>query len=293
MYTDRDRAANKRLLIALAIAVGVIGLIVLAGVIGSSVRGGGTGRSDVAAPVASPVATATPPVDVPTSTPTTVAVVATQAPVEATRVLVVCIDAGHQAKSDNSLEPVGPGARERKPKVASGAQGIVTRNPEGLINLQVALRLRDELRARGVTVVMVRETQNVNISNSARAKIANDAHADLFIRLHCDGTNDRTQHGISTLVPVRNNWTVAIVDPSRKAGTLVQRAAVASTGAKDRGVVNRGDLSGFNWAKVPTVLVEMGFLSNAAEDRSLATPAYQKRLSTGIADGALAYLQGQ
>jgi len=51
------------------------------------------------------------------------------------------------------------------------------------------------------------------------------------------------------------------------------------------------DLSGFNWSTVPTVLVECGFLSNPVEDRLLASPHYQDKLATGIADGVMAYLE--
>ena len=53
----------------------------------------------------------------------------------------------------------------------------------------------------------------------------------------------------------------------------------------------REDITGFNWAKVPSVLVETGFLTNPAEDRRLQTTAYQERIARGIADGVMAYLR--
>jgi N-acetylmuramoyl-L-alanine amidase len=156
--------------------------------------------------------------------------------------------------------------------------------------LQVARRLQEELVRRGAKVVMVRTKQNVNVSNSKRAAIANDADADLFIRLHCDGNSDRSLTGLSTLVPKSNEWTRPIVAESKKAGGDVHEAVIARTGAKDRGVVSRGDLSGFNWAKVPTILVEMGFLSNSAEDQKLSTASYQQALATGMSAGVEEYL---
>jgi N-acetylmuramoyl-L-alanine amidase len=205
----------------------------------------------------------------------------------------VVIDAGHQKKGDSSLEPVGPGASERKPKVAGGARGVATRNPEGEITLAVAKRLRTELESRGVKVIMVRTKQDVNIANSKRAKIANDANADVFIRLHCDGAGSSSTYGLSTLIPGKNQWTGPIVAESKKAGRLVHDAVIASTGANDRGLKSRTDLSGFNWSKVPTVLVEMGFMSNPAEDRKLATEAYQKKLAAGMASGIVKYLESK
>lgn len=204
---------------------------------------------------------------------------------------VVAIDAGHQLHGDNSLEPIGPGSKIKKPKVATGTSGVKTHQSESSVNLAVALKLRDELLSEGARVVMIRTTQNVNISNSRRAKMANAAHANLFIRLHCDGSTDHTRVGLSTLVPKSNSWTKAIVQESSRAGGFVERAAVAASGAKNLGVTTRGDLSGFNWSTVPTVLVEMGFLTNAEEDQKLATSAYQTRLADGLADGVTGYLR--
>ena len=68
-------------------------------------------------------------------------------------------------------------------------------------------------------------------------------------------------------------------------------AALAATGAANAGIVQRSDLSGFNWSKVPTVLVEMGFMSNRAEDKALTTGSYQQKLAVGLANGVVDYLK--
>jgi len=175
--------------------------------------------------------------------------------------------------------------------VSDGASGSHAPHAESEVNLEVALKLRTELQARGVKVIMVRTSQNVNISNSQRAAIANNAHAALFIRLHCDGIGNSSTHGFSTLIPASNHWTGPIVSSSARAGAIVQSAALKATGARNAGVVQRGDLSGFNWAKVPTVLVEMGFMSNSAEDAALTSAGYQHKLATGLANGVVQYLK--
>ncbi len=204
---------------------------------------------------------------------------------------VVVIDAGHQGRADTSLEPIGPGATEKKPKVAGGATGAASPHVrESEVNLQVALRLQQALESRGVKVIMVRTSEDVNVANSERAAVANSANAALFVRLHCDGADNPSTHGLSTLIPASNQWTAPIVTQSALAGKAVHRAVIASTGATDRGVVNRGDLSGFNWSKVPTILVEMGFMSNAAENKRLTTSSYQQKLAEGLAAGVVAYL---
>lgn len=206
---------------------------------------------------------------------------------------VVVIDPGHQAKGNNSPEPIGPGASQTKPAVAGGATGVATHKPESLVNLQISLKLRDALQAQGVKVIMVRTSQNVNVPNSKRANIANNAHADLFLRVHCDSSTSSSITGFLTLVPARNKWTGPIVASSGRAGRDIESAAVSATGAHNRGVTARGDLSGFNWCKVPTALVECGMMSNPAEDRALSNAAYQQKLAAGITAGAMRFLRGQ
>jgi N-acetylmuramoyl-L-alanine amidase len=188
---------------------------------------------------------------------------------------------------------VAPGSSATKPRDAGGTSGVVTGEPESLVNLQVAMKLRDVLAARGIKVVMVRTTQAQRRSSIERARIANSAGADLFVRLHCDGSGDRAKHGISVLVPARASWTQPIYARSREAGKLALASAVQATGAQDLGLVERSDLAGFNWSKVPSLLVEMGFMSNAAEDRRLVSDSYQKALARGIGEGVSAYLEAQ
>ena len=98
--------------------------------------------------------------------------------------------------------------------------------------------------------------------------------------------------GASTLVPAyRRGWTDDIYTRSRRAGVVIQRQLVATLGVRDRGVVERTDLTGFNWSNVPSVLVEVGFLTNPTEDRLLTSAAYQQRAASGLCRGVLAYLR--
>jgi len=204
---------------------------------------------------------------------------------------VVCIDPGHQSKANSDLEPVGPGATEKKAKVTGGATGTVTRQHEHDFTLAVALRLKKSLEAEGVTVVMTRMTSAVDISNSQRATIANKSGADLFVRIHADGSTNGDTRGLSTLYPKGNDWVAPISAESYTAAKIVHAALLTTTGAVDRGVVPRSDLSGFNWATVPSVLVECGFLSNPVEDKLLASADYQAKLVSGMTRGIMGYLE--
>ncbi len=204
---------------------------------------------------------------------------------------VVVIDPGHQARGNSATEPVGPGSSERKPKVSSGTAGVATGIPESELVLAVSLKLRDALTARGIEVVMTRTTQNVDISNIQRAQIANEAKADLFVRVHADGSSNSAVSGIHVLYPASiKGWTDDIAAASKKAAQLAQRELIAATGAVDRGIDARSDMTGFNWSDVPVILPEIGFMTNPAEDRLLATPAYQDKIVSGLTRAILAFL---
>lgn len=206
---------------------------------------------------------------------------------------VVCIDPGHQGSSDLKTEPIGPGATETKERVLGGTTGVATRLPEYEVVMQISMNLKARLEASGVTVVMTRMDNDARISNAERAEVANKAGADLFIRVHADGSTNPEASGISTLYPGTNQWTGPIVGPSKVAAETIQAATVAATGAVSRGSVPRTDITGFNWSKVPAVVVECGFMTNPVEDRLLASPHYQDKLAEGMKNGILAYLESR
>ena len=209
----------------------------------------------------------------------------------AAQTFVVCIDPGHQGRSDTKKEPVGPGSSETKPRVAGGATGVSTGIPEYEIALQIAMNLKRRLEDEGVKVVMTRTTNDVNLSNAERAQMANAAKAALFVRIHANGSGDSRAAGVSTLYPGPTSWTSKIESRSKKAADTVQRAILTATGAPNDGVTPRTDLAGFNWATVPSILVECGYLSNPVEDKLLSSPQYQDKIAMGIATGVLRYLE--
>ncbi len=203
---------------------------------------------------------------------------------------VVVIDPGHQAHADTTLEPIGPGSSVRKAKVAYGATGVFTKVPEYQQALAISLRLRGRLEASGVRVIMVRTTDDVNIANSRRAVIGNEAGAALTIRVHLNGSSNHTVRGISTLFPHGNAWVAPIEAQSKRAAQLVHAAVLKATGARDAKVVGRADMTGFNWAKRPTIIVECGFMSNADDDKLANKPAYRDKLAAGMTAGIMEYL---
>ena len=134
---------------------------------------------------------------------------------------------------------------------------------------------------------MTRTGDGYRGGNRERAAFCNARGAALMIRIHADGSTDPTRRGASTLVPARRRgWTDDVYTDSRQGRRLVQRELVRATGARDLGMVERSDLMGFNWADIPVVLVETGFMTNPRERELLRSAAYQRRIARGLAAAA-------
>jgi N-acetylmuramoyl-L-alanine amidase len=200
---------------------------------------------------------------------------------------LICIDPGHDATPDLSLERIGPGSTIYKIKDGGGAPG------EAKVVLQIGFKLRTLLLERGYRVAMTRTTDEFtygNRGNIARAKFCNRLGSALMVRIHADGSTDPSRHGVSTLFPAWHvGWTDDILPQSRNAARLMQARVVSATGARDLGLVRRADLTGFNWANVPVVLVETGFMSNPTEGQRLRRARYQWKVARGLARGAAAF----
>lgn len=200
---------------------------------------------------------------------------------------LICLDPGHGTDPGVAAqrEPIGPGSHVLKIKDSGGTAG------EAPVVLAIARRTRALLLRRGYRVAMTRDGPGYEGGNISRARFCNARKAALMVRIHADGSSDRSEHGAKTLYPAwHRGWTDDVYRPSLRAARLVQGALVRATGARDLGLVRRADLTGFNWANVPVVLVETGFLTNAAEGRKLRSARYQQRVAAGLAAGAAAFV---
>lgn len=200
---------------------------------------------------------------------------------------VICIDPGHQRKQNLGREPIAPGSNVLKTKVSQGTSGVVTRKPEYKLNLEVALKLRDALNKKNYKVYMTRTTHEVNLSNVDRAVYCNQKKADLTIRIHADGSTNKKVEGLSVLYPT-GKTSKKVNETSRKMTETILNELIKTTKAKKgygTGLVPRSDITGFNWSTTPVILVEMGFMSNPAEDRKLSSSSYQSKLVQGMVTG--------
>ena len=205
---------------------------------------------------------------------------------------VVLIDPGHQAHGDSATEPNGPGSSTMKARVTGGTRGTSTGVYEYELTLDISLQLRDELRSRGYTVYMTRETHDVNISNMERAKMAEQVGADISVRIHANGADSGSTNGALALVPSASNpYIPQLAAESKRLGEDILNAYCSVTGLVNLGVSGNDTMTGINWSSVPVMILEMGFMTNAAEDEKMEDSDFQQKMVRGIADGIDKYFE--
>lgn len=206
---------------------------------------------------------------------------------------LVAIDPGHQGKGNHNQEPIGPGASETKAKVASGTTGRTTGVPEYVLNLDVSMKLKEELLARGYEVYMIRETHDIDISNAERAQAAAEAGADILVRIHANGSENTSVAGALTMAPSFGNPFLSgeLVEECQELSAIIIETFCASTGANNQGVYQTDTMSGLNWCTIPATIVELGYMTNPEEDKKMQTEEYQNLMVLGIANGIDQYFE--
>ncbi|WP_249365404.1 SH3 domain-containing protein [Cytobacillus citreus] len=175
----------------------------------------------------------------------------------------IIIDAGHGGKDPGTVGPTGLKEKD--------------------VALATALLLKEELEKYGAIVTLTRN-KDIFLELSERTAIANKSNADTFISVHGDSFSS-TSNGTTTYY----NSTVNYNGPrSKTLGDAVQKNMVSSMKTYNRGVkeqnfyVNRMN-------ELPSVLVELAFLSNPKEEALLKTTEFRKKAAVGITKGLEEY----
>lgn len=199
--------------------------------------------------------------------------------------ITIVIDPGHSSIGTPGNEPVSPNSSITKLKDGLGATGKYSNIPEHKTNMSVALLLKKELESKGYNVILTKESVEQSKSNIERAQVGNKNNANLVVRIHADACEDSSVKGASIHVPANNNFTSNFYEISKSYGSKIINTYAQEVNMKNRGVIERDDLTGFNWSKVPVVLVEMGFLSNKEDDMFVSNDENHPKIAKAIANG--------
>ncbi|MCI7813469.1 MAG: N-acetylmuramoyl-L-alanine amidase [Lachnospiraceae bacterium] len=205
---------------------------------------------------------------------------------------IVAIDPGHQGPGQDmtGVEPNAPGSDIMKARIVSGTQGTTTGLAEYELNLSVALKLQKELETRGYRVVMMREDNDINISNVERAAVATEENADITIRIHANGSEDASACGALMLISSASNPYVGhLYEDSYDLAQCVLEAYCEATNLQNDGIMETDTMTGINWSTMPVTIIEMGFMTNPGDDLYMAADENQEIMAFGIADGIDTY----
>lgn len=206
--------------------------------------------------------------------------------------VTVCIDPGHQRKTQVETVRRAPNIAESVTTRIGSASGTATGRKESIVTLEISVLLRDMLLAEGATVVMTRDTQKTFVGMLERAYIPNEANADFVLRLHCNSGNEWAQ-GIQIYCPSDSSYAqeVADLETYRAMGNTLLSAMKTATGKTRGGCTMNNSYVGNNWSMMPSFLVEMGYMSNQEEDYQLSSPVYQQWLAQGMVEGVVQLAQ--
>ncbi len=202
---------------------------------------------------------------------------------------------------------------------AHGTRGLV----EKTIALQVTKRLRADLEAAGATVLLTREDDDTDVSLADRARFANEADANLFVSIHCNSMATRHDRSVTRgvesyflspnptdaeakmLAELENGGPAAVPVPkstdavtgllanlalgqarndSAVLAETLHRALLHATFAQSRGV-RQAPFLVLSGTKMPSALIEIGFISHPVEGRLLSKESYQQKIADALSQG--------
>ena len=196
---------------------------------------------------------------------------------------VIVIDPGHPSETAAGAE----------------ANGL----SENRINWQVAQRLSARLSKLGIQTYITKSRENQLLTNRQRAEMANRVNASLLIRLHCDAGGGS---GYSWYYPDRAGTKYGVTGPPKNVQIQSKRAAwvmnetmkpvlqgylkansIKTDAQTGVGGKQGGVLTGSIFARVPTALIEMAFITNRRDAQFIGSAAGQEKMAEALAKGVL------
>ncbi len=211
-----------------------------------------------------------------------------------------CIGVSHAQTAKPFVVVIDPG---HPSETAAGAEANGL--SENRINWQVANRLATHLSKLGITTYLTKRSVNEKVTNRARAEMANNVNASLLIRLHCDAGGG---NGYSWYYPDRAGTKYGVTGPPKSVQLQSKRAAyvlneamkpvlkgylqansIKTDAATGVGGKQGGVLTGSIFARVPTALIEMAFITNRRDAQFIGSAAGQEKMAQALTAGILAW----
>lgn len=202
------------------------------------------------------------------------------------KVKKIVIDPGNQANMNASIESVGPGSSDTKVSATQGFTGSTLGTREYEINLLYAKQLKMVLEERGYEVIITRETDDVNLSNKKRAELANESAATAFVRIKMNySTNAQLSGVMAVTMSAASPYNSELYDESNKLATRILQGLIEETQATNHGILETEEMTAINWSNIPVAVIELGYLSNPADENNLVSEEYRNKVIEGLANG--------
>ncbi len=210
---------------------------------------------------------------------------------------IIVLDPGHQYTEDSTkydiwispyMNPSNQSSVIKNHLPNTGAKGVASNKSEYEINLSIARKLKTELEARGYTVYLTRDGNNTLLHDAQRAAVANKYDTDLMISIHCNYDADSAvKSGTYSIVPkVWDGYPDKnLAYLSYKAAAIITASYSDISGMTNLGICETENAPLFSFCKVPSFIIELGYLSNSADDKNINNTEFQSSMIIGICDG--------
>lgn len=119
---------------------------------------------------------------------------------------------------------------------------------------------------------------------------ANDAGADISVRIHANGSEDPGASGALILIgSAENPYVGQFYDDSYRLADVLLNTYCSTTGMQNLGIQTNDTMTGINWSQIPVVILEMGFMTNEQDDLNMADDSYRQKMVEGIVSGINTY----
>ena len=161
---------------------------------------------------------------------------------------------------------------------------IANNTKEKEINLSVAQQVEQNLKKKGLAVIMTR-SRDEYLGLVERANVGTESKATIFVSMHCNSATATSASGIETYYYINTDN-----DYDKDLATCIQNAVIKATDAKSRGVKS-ANFSVLRNSKIPAALIEMGFLTNVEESTKMNDSEYQAKIAQGVSNGIMNFLK--